>query len=632
MKHHQWLRVALGLAVGAVVTLAACAPSADEGTTEPSGSSTTTEQPSSGTSQPETSGSGAAGTTDSTSTSTTTDTGSTTTGSTTTGSGSTSAGGQTSTPAAPTSVSGIPLDANAIDGGVLQLGYTLEGPTFSSWEEAGSIAPFATHPSHNMILQPRTWGTLEDYRNLAFFEIHPDLAESWEVSDDGLEWVFKFRDGVVWTDGTPFTCADAKWSLDTIRTGEGLNRSPRALAFNTIKQSVDEGIVCADDLTMVVNHDRPKAAFLEVVSMPYHIVRPKHVYDGNTDHLREDAPEVGTGPFELVQWLPGESYNWERDPNYWDQPFPYLDGLHGTFGTNASLDAAHRAGRVHVRTGINGGRADTMLRECNDCVFFDRSIWSGFVALMTHHQRPPWNTAGIKDAISYAMDRDRIGLVAQDGWQVAPTAGPFYPGSGWDMPDDLLATIPGYDFSDPEGNKEKARQVLADAGYEPDELTIPFTVWNISSVAATAIVVQEELEAVGFKVEPILLETARAYQAWSDGDFDVGLHSFWVAGLDPDIVLYEHFYTGSDRNYNRYSTVESDRLIDEMSETVDPTLRQQRAWDLGEVLLRDHAKHLLGYGSSMASLRPEVGGYMFAINYLYGYGPWNRYQHVYLTE
>ena len=53
---HQWLRVALGLAVGAVVTLAACAPSADEGTTEPRGSSTTTEQPSSGTSQPETSG------------------------------------------------------------------------------------------------------------------------------------------------------------------------------------------------------------------------------------------------------------------------------------------------------------------------------------------------------------------------------------------------------------------------------------------------------------------------------------------------------------------------------------------------------------------------------------------------
>ena len=133
-------------------------------------------------------------------------------------------------------------------------------------------------------------------------------------------------------------------------------------------------------------------------------------------------------------------------------------------------------------------------------------------------------------------------------------------------------------------------------------------------------------------MEPNLLETARAYQAWSDGDFDVGIHGFWVAGLDPDIVLYEHFYTGSDRNYNRYSKVETDRLIDEMSGTVDPELRKQRAWDVAEIILRDHGKHLIGYGSSMAAVQPEVGGYMFAINYLYGYGPWTRYQHVYLTE
>ena len=290
-----------------------------------------------------------------------------------------------------------------------------------------------------MILQTRTWGTQQDYENLVFFEIHPDLATGWEVSEDGLTWTFTFRDSVLWSDGTPFTCADAKWSLDRIRSGDGLNRSPRALAFNTVKESFDEGIVCADDLTMIISHDRPKAAFLEVVSMPYHIMRPKHVYENDTEKMRQDPPEVGTGPFKLTQWLPGESYTWERDPDYWDQPFPYLDGLKGTFGTNASIDAAHRAGRIHVNTGLYGGRGDTMLRECNDCVFWARSVWSGFSAVMTHHQRTPWNTQPIKDAISYALDRVKIGQVAQDGWQIAPAAGPFYPGGAFDMPDDLLA-------------------------------------------------------------------------------------------------------------------------------------------------------------------------------------------------
>ena len=400
----------------------------------------------------------------------------------------------------PTSIGGKRLEPDAAYGGVLQLAYTQEGPSFNTWEATDGVAFSMGHPIHNMLAQPRTWGTFDDYNNLAFFEIHPDLASEWEVSEDGLEWIFRIRDGIVWSDGMPFTCADAKWSFDTIRTGDGLNRSPRALAFNTVKEDINGGMACADDLTLVVNHDRPKAAFLEVISMPYHVIRPKHVYEGNTDAMRQDAPEVGTGPFRLVEWLPGESYTWERRADYWDQPHPYLDGIKGTFGTNASNDAAFRAGRLDVHPGISGGRADTLLRECDSCVFFGRTIASGFQAVMTHHQRPPWNTPEIKDAISYAMDRARIGLIASDGWQTVPDAGPFYPGGAWDMPDDLLATIPGYDFSDPAANKVKARQILADAGYQDGELTIPFTIWNVAGLAATAVVVQEELEAVGFRV------------------------------------------------------------------------------------------------------------------------------------
>jgi peptide/nickel transport system substrate-binding protein len=621
------MRLTFGLVVGALVLLAACAPAEDEDSSGDGGTTTTGPPPalnvpsSAAPNTVDTTPGGRAETekpsTDSTSSTDTT----------------TPKTDDTMMPKeAATSVSGKPLDADAVYGGILQTSYTREGATFSTWEEAGGVAPFATHPSHNMILQTRTWGSVEDYENLAFFEIHPDLATGWEVSEDGLTWTITFRDGVLWSDGTPFTCADAKWSFDSIRTGEGLNRSPRALAFNTVKPALDEGFVCADDLTLIVNHDRPKAAFLEVMSMPYHYMRPKHIYENNTDPMREAPAEVGTGPFSLGQWLPGESYTFERRDDYWNQPFPYVDDIHYVFGTNASNDAAFRAGRLDVYPGVNGGRADTLLRECEQCVFFGRTFDSGFQAFMTHHQRAPWNTAEIKDAMSYALDRARIGLVSQDGWMTPPTAGPFYPGGPWDMPDDRLADIPGYNFADPEGNKAMARQKLAEAGYEPGELTVPFTIWNVASIAASAVVVQEELEAVGFKVEPNLLETARAYQAWSDGDFDTGIHGFWVAGLDPDIVLYEHFYTGSDRNYNRYSKAETDRLIDEMSGTVDPELRKQKAWDVAEIILREHGKHLLGYGSRIGGMQPNVGGYMYAINYLYGYGPWYRYEHVYFTD
>ena len=69
-----------------------------------------------------------------------------------------------------------------------------------------------------------------------------------------------------------------------------------------------------------------------------------------------------------------------------------------------------------------------------------------------------------------------------------------------------------------------------------------------------------------------------------------------------------------------------------MSATIDPEVRKQRAWDVAEIILRDHGKHIIGYGSQIGGIQPNVGGYMFALNYLYGWGPWHRYQHVYLQD
>ena len=68
-----------------------------------------------------------------------------------------------------------------------------------------------------MLIKPRTWGDRDDFRNQVYFELHPDLAESWEQSEDGRAYTFILRDGVNWSDGVPVTCNDIKWSFDTIR-------------------------------------------------------------------------------------------------------------------------------------------------------------------------------------------------------------------------------------------------------------------------------------------------------------------------------------------------------------------------------------------------------------------------------
>ena len=540
--------------------------------------------------------------------------------------------GETMEPEGPASVSGIPLDPDAQFGGVLTGAATGEGPTFSNWEEAAGIPDDVAHPLLNMLIRPRTWGSLEDYQNNAFFELHPDLAASWEQSSDGLAWTFKLRDGIEWSDGTPLTSADIKWSYDTIRTSEGLNRSPRSVHMLAI-----DNITTPDALTVVFNLKFPKPAMLEVIGMPYHVIFPKHIYDGNTDLMRDEPAEVTTGAFTLNQWIPGEKYVFERNPNYWDAPFPYLDGLEISIMANSAQITAMRAGRLDVgaKQGWDRGRAETLIQECDVCEFWPRLISSSMSpGIMLNHERAPWNDPAVKEAVALAFDNQKFIDTVTLGYGILPTGCGFYPTGAWAMPAERCAQIPGYGDvagdADPEADKEQARQILADAGYQPGELKVTVAFWSVIADNVPAII--EDLQSIGIDADADVMETARAYSTWSAGEFDVGVHSFWIAGLDPDMTLYEHFYTGSDRNYNRYSNPEFDNLVDQMSRTIDPESRKQMAWDAMEIALRDQAKIIGGHGSYVPTFNKRVQGLLPGLNYLAGYGPQARYDHTWLTE
>ncbi|MBI4235746.1 MAG: hypothetical protein HY688_00080, partial [Chloroflexi bacterium] len=164
-----------------------------------------------------------------------------------------------------------------------------------------------------------------------------------------------------------------------------------------------------------------------------------------------------------------------------------------------------------------------------------------------------------------------------------------------------------YNLEDPSGNKEKARQLIARAGYKPGELKVNIVFWKIIELDAPPII--EDLRAVGIQADALIYESTLAYDPWSSGDYDIGVHSFWYVTPDPDEVLYEHFYTGSDRNYNRYSNPEVDRLINQMSVTVDPALRKQRAWDVMEIIMREHAKDIGTFGTFVPVHSVDVHGW-----------------------
>ena len=525
------------------------------------------------------------------------------------------------------SVSGVPIDANARMGGVLTIATTSEGPTFSNWEEAAGSAPHYNHPIANMLVSRQDWGDQQSFLNGDYWNIVPDLASAWEQAEDGRSWTFTLRDGIEFSDGVPFTCADVAWSYNTIRTGAGLNRSPRAVHFSAVSD-----ITCADDLTTVFSLSKAKPSLLEAIAAPYHVIKPKHLYENDTDAMR-DAPNIGTGPYVMARWDPGERMVFERKTDYWDQPFPYLDGLEVLILPNPAQVTALRAGRLHIggsAAGWNGQRANTLLRECNVCQKWGSAAHPGMMfSVVPNFAREPWNTQEMRDAISLAIDRQKMIDLGYNGWIELGTGGPFLASSYFAMPEERIQQIPGHDFRDPEANKERARQIIADEGFSSDDLTV--SIVHAPFYAPYIVTVLEDLNAVGIVASAQQQETALYYTSMSNGDFDLAGHAGWIGGFDPDFILYEYFYSGSDRNYGRYSNVELDKIIDEQSITLDREQRRELAWQAGEIVLRDQVRSLGGFQLAVPIFSDKVAGIMPTVP-SQSYGNFYRHAHTYLLE
>ena len=550
------------------------------------------------------------------------------------------------------SVSGIPLDPDAKYGGILRTSYISNSPSFIPWESAAGHSFPVAHLLNDMLIKPRTWGNRDDVRNQVYFELHPDLAESWAESEDGLRYTFNLRDGVSWSDGVPVSCNDIKWSFDTIRLAQeaGLSTSPRKVHYLAI-----ESIVCPDDLTVVFNLDYPRLAIIEVIGQPYNVIFPAHIYEkeyqetGQLRSFKDEPPKATTGAYTLEQWRPGESFTFVRNDDYWDQPLPYLDGVMMYYlGPYSSQQVvALRAGRLDIgsTTGYTGGQADALLAQCTDiCQFWShRFIASSFSpALFINKERSGWmEDQRIHEAFALAIDNQKYVTAVRNDWYELPVGCGFYPTSQWAMPRERCGQIVGFADVVPEtreeraaaaaADKERARELLAEAGYnEENPLDVIWTVW--SPIQGDIPAFHSDLDEIGVRVSVDVQESVTAYENWAAGNFDFGVHSFWIPGIDPEITLYEHFYTGSDRNYNRYSNPDFDALVNRLSRTLDQEERKQLAWDAMELALTDVAKIIVSHSAYLPAVNRDIRGYMPAINYLSGYGPVYRYAHVWLDR
>ena len=300
--------------------------------------------------------------------------------------------------------------------------------------------------------------TREDAETL---EPRPGQAYRWDVSADRLTYTFHLRPGLEWSDGTPITARDFRWSWLRVLDPRTASRyagvfAPirNATAFNdsTITDPNQVGIAAPDDSTLVVQLQAPTAYFLYLTQFYTALPVPQHAVEKFGDRWTLPQNMVNNGAFRLSYWRQNSRFEFVRNPRYWDAAHVKLDGIVGytldDLNTSANL---YKAGVIDwAPSGYIPSPFVPYLRQFAD---YRHGPYQGVYFYSINVTRKPFDNVWVRRALNYAVDRDAIAndllKRSRDPW------GRFAP-SGY----------PGYDPPAPiTFDPERARECLAKAGY-----------------------------------------------------------------------------------------------------------------------------------------------------------------------
>ena len=194
----------------------------------------------------------------------------------------------------------------------------------------------------------------------------PGFADTWQRAADGKSWSFHIRDGMKWSDGTPATSADACFSyqldLDAIKAGTNVGLG---YIDPNLKDAGITAVSCPDPQTMIITSSDPSTRILQT-GVP---ILPKHIWGGQTykqvGDAKFDAPLVGTGPYQAVEWKTGEYIRFKRNPNYWGTQGAADEVIIQFFGSADTMVQALKAGEIDYARGVNSDQFTALKGQPN---------------------------------------------------------------------------------------------------------------------------------------------------------------------------------------------------------------------------------------------------------------------------
>ncbi|WP_316013418.1 ABC transporter substrate-binding protein [Roseobacter sp. HKCCA0434] len=376
--------------------------------------------------------------------------------------------------------------------------------------------------------------------------IQPALARAWSTSEDGLEWTFTLVEDATFHDGTPFDAKDVAFSLDRARA-EGSTNAQAGLFANIA------GVEVLSPRQVRLTLAAPSG------DLPFQLAWGDAVIVAEESAGDNARMPVGTGPFRLTEWVPGERIELERYADYWGD-LPALESATFRFlpDPEAAL-AALEAGEVDAFPNFPALQALARFDDDPDYQVITGTT-EGETILAMNNAAEPFNDMQVRKAVAVALDRDAIIAGAMEGY--ATPIGSHFPPHHPAYVDltDLSAHDP-----------DTARELLAGAGY-PDGFSVELTLPPPAYAQRSGEIVVQQLAEVGIEVETRTLDWPEWLETvYTKREYDMTIVSH-TEPMDIDIYARDDFYFG-------YADPAFDAIVQDLALVTDPTERRERLQD-----------------------------------------------------
>ena len=480
-------------------------------------------------------------------------------------------GGDSTEPSAPAETGAAETTgepAAPVEGGILRFGTDSEPTGFD---------PHTVSEEASLRVINQLYETLVSTN--ADMTFYGELAESWEIPDD-VTYIFYLRQGVKFHSGREMTAEDVVYSFNRVlgRTEAG---DIGALGSSASYYGGIASVEATDTYTVKFTLEAPNAAFLNALSNNYGAIVDKDVIDENGDLMRADG---GTGPFQLVDWLPDNYVELAKFEDYWEADRVQLGGItYYLIGDESARLAALRTGEIDI---ANLSSTNVTAAEAEENLSVLGYQTNDYIAVGCNLSTPALQDKNVRQAMSYALDRQAIINIVYNGQAAVSSMVP--PAMGhWSLD---VSTMDLYQF-----NLDKAKELMEAAGYREDNrLTLKLAARLMGSLRQAAVVSQQQLSQIYIDVEITNLESGEYVDIWGkmstpEAGFDLMVVNDG-AGTDPNRSISFFFGTGASANVFGFSNERVDELCALGLATTDEAQREEYYNEAQEICIDDCTK------------------------------------------